>query len=54
VTLPVDDAFFRYVTDVGSVGPDQGKGGGTCSFLTATPAVLRPSPKPETTDTEML
>lgn len=24
---PVDDAFFRYVTDVGLVGPDQGKGG---------------------------
>src|SRR5215467_13226390 len=25
---PVDDAYFRYVTDVGLVGPDQGKGGG--------------------------
>jgi len=24
---PVDDAFFRYVTDVGVTGPDQGKGG---------------------------
>lgn len=24
---PVDDAFFRWVTDVGSVGPDKGKGG---------------------------
>jgi len=24
---PVDDAFFRYVTDVGLVGPDKGKGG---------------------------
>lgn len=24
---PVDDAFFRYVADVGLVGPDQGKGG---------------------------
>jgi hypothetical protein len=24
---PVDDAYFRYVTDVGLVGPDQGKGG---------------------------
>ena len=24
---PVDDAFFRYVTDFGLVGPDQGKGG---------------------------
>src|SRR5215831_7666158 len=24
---PVDDAFFRYVTDVGLVGPDRGKGG---------------------------
>jgi hypothetical protein len=24
---PVDDAYFRYVTDVGLVGPDKGKGG---------------------------
>lgn len=24
---PVDDAFFRYVTDVGFIGPDKGKGG---------------------------
>jgi len=24
---PVNDAYFRYVTDVGSVGPDRGKGG---------------------------
>ncbi|MCP3417209.1 DUF1254 domain-containing protein [Bradyrhizobium brasilense] len=24
---PVDDAFFRFVTDVGLTGPDQGKGG---------------------------
>jgi len=24
---PVDDAFFRYVTDVGIIGPDRGKGG---------------------------
>jgi hypothetical protein len=24
---PVDDAFFRYVTDVGLIGPDKGKGG---------------------------
>lgn len=24
---PVDDAFFRYVTDIGLTGPDQGKGG---------------------------
>ena len=24
---PVDDAYFRYVTDVGMTGPDQGKGG---------------------------
>lgn len=24
---PVDDAFFRYVTDVGLIGPDRGKGG---------------------------
>ncbi len=24
---PVDDAFFRFVTDVGVTGPDQGKGG---------------------------
>ncbi len=24
---PVDDAFFRWVTDVGLTGPDQGKGG---------------------------
>lgn len=24
---PVDDAYFRYVTDVGLTGPDQGKGG---------------------------
>lgn len=24
---PVNDAYFRYVTDVGLVGPDQGKGG---------------------------
>ncbi|MBB4389391.1 hypothetical protein GGE61_005752 [Rhizobium leguminosarum] len=24
---PVDDAFFRYVTDVGIIGPDKGKGG---------------------------
>jgi len=23
----VDDAFFRYVTDVGFTGPDQGQGG---------------------------
>ncbi len=23
----VDDAFFRYVTDIGFIGPDQGKGG---------------------------
>ena len=23
----IDDAFFRYVTDVGAVGPDKGKGG---------------------------
>jgi hypothetical protein len=24
---PVDDAYFRYVTDIGLVGPDKGKGG---------------------------
>ncbi|WP_086999493.1 DUF1254 domain-containing protein [Rhizobium sullae] len=24
---PVDDAYFRYVTDVGFIGPDKGKGG---------------------------
>ncbi|NTS31916.1 DUF1254 domain-containing protein [Phyllobacterium sp. BT25] len=24
---PVDDAYFRYVTDVGLIGPDNGKGG---------------------------
>ena len=24
---PVDDAFFRYVTDIGYIGPDKGKGG---------------------------
>ncbi len=24
---PVDDAYFRYVTDFGFTGPDQGKGG---------------------------
>lgn len=24
---PVDDAFFRFVTDIGNTGPDQGKGG---------------------------
>jgi len=24
---PVDDAFFRYVTDIGMTGPDKGKGG---------------------------
>jgi hypothetical protein len=24
---PVDDAYFRYVTDFGFIGPDQGKGG---------------------------
>jgi hypothetical protein len=24
---PVDDAYFRFVTDVGATGPDQGKGG---------------------------
>ncbi len=24
---PVDDAFFRFVTDVGRTGPDKGKGG---------------------------
>jgi hypothetical protein len=24
---PVDDAYFRYVTDVGVIGPDKGKGG---------------------------
>jgi len=24
---PIDDAYFKYVTDVGLVGPDQGKGG---------------------------
>ena len=24
---PVDDAYFRWVTDVGQTGPDQGKGG---------------------------
>lgn len=24
---PVDDAFFRFVTDVGNTGPDRGKGG---------------------------
>ncbi|WP_455272428.1 DUF1254 domain-containing protein [Rhizobium herbae] len=24
---PVDDAYFRYVTDVGLIGPDRGKGG---------------------------
>lgn len=24
---PVDDAFFRFVTDIGMTGPDQGKGG---------------------------
>lgn len=24
---PVDDAYFRYVTDVGIIGPDKGKGG---------------------------
>src|SRR5215471_4555299 len=24
---PVDDAYFRFVTDVGLTGPDQGKGG---------------------------
>ena len=23
----INDAYFRYVTDVGAVGPDQGKGG---------------------------
>mgnify|MGYP002634123718 CR=1 FL=1 len=24
---PVDDAYFRFVTDIGATGPDQGKGG---------------------------
>ena len=24
---PVDDAYFRFITDVGNTGPDQGKGG---------------------------
>lgn len=24
---PVDDAFFRFVTDIGNTGPDQGRGG---------------------------
>lgn len=24
---PVDDAYFRYVTDIGLIGPDKGKGG---------------------------
>ena len=24
---PVDDAFFRFITDLGNTGPDQGKGG---------------------------
>lgn len=25
---PIDDAYFRFVTDVGVTGPDKGKGGG--------------------------
>ena len=24
---PVDDAYFRWVTDIGLTGPDKGKGG---------------------------
>jgi len=24
---PVDDAYFRFVTDIGNTGPDKGKGG---------------------------
>jgi hypothetical protein len=32
---PVDDAYFRYVTDVGLIGPDKGKGG---KYLFVPPA----------------
>src|SRR6195256_4727357 len=30
---PIDDAWFRWVTDVGITGPDKGKGGSTCCSL---------------------
>jgi hypothetical protein len=39
---PVDDAFSRFVTDVGLTGPDQGKGGKYLSYRRASPASYRP------------
>ena len=30
VRKAIDDAYFRFVTDLGSTGPDGGQGGGTC------------------------
>ena len=39
---PIDDAFFRYVTDVGVTGPDQGKGG---KYLLVPPGFKGELPK---------
>src|SRR6516225_8349940 len=42
VSGPVDDAYFRYVTDFGSAGPDQGKGG---KYLFVPPGYTGSVPK---------
>jgi hypothetical protein len=38
---PVDDAYFRWVTDIGLTGPDQGKGG---KYLFVPPGYADPLP----------
>ena len=38
---PIGDAFFRWVTDVGLTGPDQGKGAGICSCIRPTKRKFR-------------
>ena len=37
----VDDAWGRFVTDVGNAGPDRGRAGSTCCSLRVTPARCR-------------
>jgi hypothetical protein len=48
----VDDFWFRYVTDLGNVGPDRGKGGKYLflprGYTGETPPATSPSPHPPT------
>ena len=38
----IDDAYFRYITDLGVTGPDQGKGG---KYLLVPPGYTGALPK---------